>query len=115
MNQIYFEFEDNLEDFERDFLIYRMGFISYFNVMNFLDGKKVYFDILILDFYWMIWDEYIFVNVIGYENLKIFGINLIKDDILCNFIMLVYNYDFFRLIKGSILYFDLNVYLFFFF
>ncbi len=111
MNQIYFELEDNLEDLERDFLIHRTGFISHLNVMNFLDGKKAYSDTLILDFYWMTRDEYIFANATGYENLKTFGINLIKDDTLRNLITLVYNHDFPRLTKGSTLHPDLNAYL----
>lgn len=111
INQIYFELEDNLEDLERDFLIHRTGFISHLNVMNFLDGKKSYSDSLIMDFYWMTRDEYIFANATGYENLKAFGINLIQDDSLRNLITLVYNHNFPRLTKGSTLYPDLNAYL----
>lgn len=111
MEQIYFELEDNLVDLERDFVIHRTGFISHLNVINFIDGKKPYSDSLIMDFYWMTRDEYIFANATGYENLKTFGINLIKDDSLRNLITLVYNHDFPRLTKGSTLHPDQNTYL----
>ncbi|MBX2872394.1 MAG: hypothetical protein KTR30_09850 [Saprospiraceae bacterium] len=109
--QIYFELEDNLNDLEADFLIHRIGLFSHLNVINYLDGKKPYSDSLIMDFYWITRDEYIFANVTGYENLKTFGINLIKDDSLRNLVTLVYNHDFPRLAKGSTLHPDLNAYL----
>ncbi len=110
MDQVYFELEDNLIDLERDFVVHRTGFVSHLNVINFLDGKKAYSDSLIMDFYWMTRDEYIFANMTGYENLKTFGINLIKDDSLRNLITLVYNHDFPRLAKGSTLHPDLAAY-----
>ena len=101
VNQIYFELQDNLTDLERDIVIHRTGLISHLNVMKFLDEKRPLTDSLIMDFYWMTRDEYIFANASGYENLKSFGINLIRDDSLRNLITLIYNHDFPRLSKGN--------------
>ncbi|NJL75352.1 MAG: hypothetical protein HC892_10280 [Saprospiraceae bacterium] len=54
-----------------------------------------------MDFYWMTQDEYIFPNTSGYENLKSFGLNLIKNDSLRNLIILAYNNDFPRITVGN--------------
>jgi hypothetical protein len=56
---------------------------------------------LIFDFYWMTQDEYIFPNTSGYENLKTFGLNLIKNDSLRNMITLLYNNDIARIAVGN--------------
>lgn len=110
-NQIYFELKDNLLDLERDFLVHRIGLFSNLRVIKFIDNREEVSDSLIMDFYWMTRDEYIFANTSGYENLKTFGINLIKDDSLRNVITLVYNHDFPRLLKGNTINPDINDYL----
>ena len=78
INQIYFELKDNLLDLEQDFLVHRTGLFSNLRAIKFLDEEKEVTDSLIMDFYWMTRDEYIFANTSGYENLKTFGVNLIK-------------------------------------
>lgn len=111
VNQIYFELKDNLLDLEQDFLVHRIGLFSNLRAIKFLDEEKEVTDSLIMDFYWMTRDEYIFANTSGYENLKTFGINLIKDDSLRNLITLVYNHNFPRLLKGNTINPDINEYL----
>ena len=110
VNQIYFELKDNLLDLERDFTIHRTGALSHLKVMKYLENQKPLTDSLIFDFYWMTRDEYIFANTSGYENLKSFGVNLIKDDSLRNLITLIYNHDFPRLTKGKTIHPDINNY-----
>jgi len=111
INQIYFELQDNLKDLEQDFVVHKTGLFSNVRVIKFFDNRETLTDSLIMDFYWMTRDEYIFANTSGYENLKSFGINLIKDDSLRNLITLVYNHDFPRLSKGNTLNPDINDYL----
>ena len=111
INQIYFELQDNLADLEQDLVIHRIGLLSNLRAIKFFDNKETVSDSLIMDFYWMTRDEYIFANTSGYDNLKSFGINLIKDDTLRNLITLVYNHDFPRLTKGNTLNPDINEYL----
>ncbi|MCI4671937.1 MAG: hypothetical protein MRZ79_27590 [Bacteroidia bacterium] len=111
INQIYFELKDNLEDMERDFQVHRIGMYGNLRVLKYLNEKSELTDSLIMDFYWMAQDEYIFPNTSGYENLKSFGLNLIKDDSLRNLITLVYNHDMPRLEKGNTLHQDINEYL----
>lgn len=110
VNQIYFELKDNLSDLENDFIVHRTALVSHLNVMKFLEGNGEVNDSLIMDFYWMTKDEYIFPNVSGYENLKSLGINLIKDDSLRNLITLVYNHNFPRLTKNNSIKPDINEY-----
>ena len=110
-NQIYLDLKDNLEDLERDFVIHRTGLIGHLNAIKFLDEAGPVTDSLIMDFYWMTREEYIFANNSGYENLKSFGINLIRDDSLRNLISLIYNHNFPRISKGNTLYPDINEYL----
>ncbi len=110
--QIYFELQGNLEDLEADLVIHKIGLQSNVNAIKFLNNnKEEVSDSLIMDFYWMTRDEYIFANTSGYENLKSFGINLLKDDTLRNLITLVYNNDFPRISKGNTLNPDINDYL----
>lgn len=111
LQQIYFELKDNLLDLEQDFLIHKMGLESNLQVLKFLDQQAVLTDSLVLDFYWMTRDEYIFANSSGYENLKSFGIGLVKDESLKNLITLIYNHDFPRLSKGNTLHPDINQFL----
>ena len=111
LNQLHIELQDNLEDLENDFQIHRTGLFGNLRAINFYDKKEEVTDSLIMDFYWMTRDEYIFVNSTGYENLKSLGINLIKDDTLRNLITVVYNHDFPRLAKGNTLNPDINDYL----
>ncbi|GAB5555309.1 MAG: hypothetical protein Sapg2KO_49000 [Saprospiraceae bacterium] len=111
LNQIYFELQDNLIDLRQDLLIHQIGLEANLRVLKFLDTKGPLTDSLVMDFYWMTKDEYIFGNTSGYENLKSFGIGLIKDDYLRNLITLVYNHNFPRLIKGNTLYPDINEFL----
>lgn len=110
-NQIYLELKNNLSDLENDFIIHQTGLLSNLSVINFLDDGGRITDSLIMDFYWMTRDEYIFANTSGYENLKSFGINLIKDDTLRTLITIVYNNNFPRLEKGNTIYPDINEYL----
>ena len=111
IEQIYFELKDNLVDLERDFLVHRTGLFGNLRAIKFLDEEVEVTDSLIMDFYWMTRDEYIFANTSGYENLKAFGVSLIKDDSSRNLITLVYNHDFPRLMKGNTIYPDINEYL----
>ena len=80
INQIHLELKDNLIDLERDFQIHKNGLFSNLRVLSFIKNKEEVTDSLVMDFYWMTRDEYIFANTSGYENLKAFGVNLIKDD-----------------------------------
>lgn len=111
IDQIYFELKDNLSDLEQDFVIHRAGALSNLRAIKFLDSRAEVSDSLIMDFYWMTRDEYIFANVSGYENLKTFGINLVNDDTLRNLITLIYNHDFPRLARGNTMNPDINEYL----
>lgn len=111
INQIYIELKNNLTDLENDFVIHQTGLSSNLRVINFLNEEGEITDSLIMDFYWMTRDEYIFANSTGYENLKSFGINLIKDDTLRTLITIVYNNNFPRLEKGNTIHPDINEYL----
>jgi hypothetical protein len=101
IKQVYFELKENLTDLEQDFAILKVGYYSNLRVLSFLESDKKMSDSLIMDFHWMTQDEYIFPNTSGYENLKSFGLNLIKNDSLRNLITLVYNNDFPRITVGN--------------
>lgn len=111
INQIYFELESNLTDLEQDFVLHNLGLMSNLRAIKFLNTGGEVSDSLIMDFYWMTRDEYIFASTSGYENLKSFGTNLIRDDTLRKLITTVYNHDFPRLSKGNTLNPDINEYL----
>jgi len=111
ITQIHIELKDNLIDLERDFHVHKTALFSNLRVLKFLDNKEAVTDSLIMDFYWMTIDEYVFANSSGYENLMSFGINLIKDDELRHLITVVYNHDFPRLEKGNTIHPDINAYL----
>ncbi len=111
LSQIYFELKNSLNDLQNDLAIHEVGLSSNLNVIKFLDNEAVDSDSLIMDFYWMTRDEYIFSNSSGYENLKSFGINLIQDDTLRTLISVVYNINFPRLVKGNTLNPDISDYL----
>ncbi len=101
IKQVYFELQDNLVDLDQDLAVLKVAYKSNLNVLSFLESNKKMSDSLIMDFYWMTQDEYIFPNTSGYENLKSFGLNLIKNDSLRNLITLVYNNDFPRITVGN--------------
>lgn len=101
IKQIYFELKENLVDLEQDFEVLKVAYSSNLSVLSFLESDKKISDSLIMDFYWMTQDEYIFPNTSGYENLKSFGLNLIKNDSLRDLITLIYNNDFPRITVGN--------------
>jgi hypothetical protein len=101
IKQIYFELKENLVDLEQDFEVLKVAHASNLSVLSFLETNKKMSDSLVMDFYWMTQDEYIFPNTSGYENLKSFGLNLVKNDSLRSLITLVYNNDFPRITVGN--------------
>lgn len=101
IKQVYFELKENLVDLEQDFAVLKVAYSSNLSVLSFLENDKEMSDSLMMDFYWMTQDEYIFPNTSGYENLKSFGLNLIKNDSLRNLITLLYNNDFPRITVGN--------------
>lgn len=111
LNQLYLELKDNLDDLENDFQLHKVGLFGNLRAIQFYDKKEPLTDSLIMDLYWMSRDEYIFPSTSGYENLKSFGLNLIKDDTLREQITIIYNHDFPRLTTGNTFYPDINEYL----
>ncbi len=111
LKQIKFELEGNLLDLERDLVIHEIGLSSNLRVIKFMNREMPLSDSLIMDFYWMTRDEYIFANTSGYENLKSFGVNLIKDDSLRYMITMLYNSNFPRLSTGNTINPDINEFL----
>jgi hypothetical protein len=101
IKQVYFELKENLVDLEQDLAVLKVAYLSNLRVLSFLESDKKISDSLVMDFHWMTQDEYIFPNTSGYENLKSFGLNLIKNDSLRNLITLVYNNDFPRITVGN--------------
>lgn len=101
IRQVYFELKENIVDLEQDLVVLKVAYYSNLRVLSFLESDKKISDSLIMDFYWMTQDEYIFPNTSGYENLKSFGLNLVKNDSLRNLITLVYNNDFPRITIGN--------------
>lgn len=111
LDQICLELKNNLLDLENDFAIHKIGYSSNLRAIRFFDEKQELSDSLIMDFYWMTRDEYVFANSTGYENLKSVGVNLVKDDTLRSVISFLYNGGFPRLTKGNTLFPDINEYL----
>ncbi len=111
ISQIYFELNDNLIDLKNDFEIHKNSFKSQLRVQKFLDNNKISSDSLMMDFYWMTKEEYIFPNTSAFENLKNVGMSIIKKDSLRDLITLVYNNYFPRISKGDNLHPDINEYL----
>ncbi len=111
VSQIYFELNDNLVDLKNDVEIHRLALKSQQKVQQFLDGGASNADSLMMDFYWMSKEEYIFPNLSAFENLKSLGMNIIQNDSLRDLITLVYNNYFPRISKGNNLHPDISEYL----
>lgn len=109
--QIYFELNDNLEDLKNDLAVHENALKSQLKVQDFLDKPDISSDSLMMDFYWLTKDEYIFPNTSAFENLKNTGMSIIRDDSLRNLITLVYNNYFPRITKGDNLHPDINDFL----
>ncbi len=111
VSQIYFELNDNLIDLKNDVEIHRNGLKSQIKIQHFLDSGNINADSLMMDFYWMSKEEYIFPNSSAFENLKSLGMNIIQNDSLRDLITLVYNNYFPRISKGDNLNPDISKYL----
>ncbi len=111
ISQIYFELKDNLIDLKNDIEIHKNSLNSQLKVQEFIDSGKIEVDSLMMDFYWMTKEEYIFPNISAFENLKNSGMSIIKNDSLRGLITLVYNNYFPRISKGNNLHPDINNYL----
>lgn len=109
--QIYFELNDNLIDLKNDFEIHKNALKSQLRVQKFIDSNSNNSDSLLMDFYWMTKEEYIFPNTSAFENLKSSGMSIIKNDSLRDLITLVYNNYFPRISKGNNFHPDINKYL----
>lgn len=110
VSQIYFELQDNLVDLKNDIAIHRNSLQSQLKIQEFLDSENVKSDSLMMDFYWMSKEEYIFPNTSAFENLNNTGMGILKNDSLRNLITLVYNNNFPRIAKGNNFYPDINEY-----
>lgn len=110
VSQIYFELQDNLVDLKNDIAIHRNSLQSQLKIQKFLDGENIKSDSLMMDFYWMSKEEYIFPNTSAFENLNNTGMGILKNDSLRNLITLVYNNNFPRIAKGDNFYPDINEY-----
>lgn len=111
ISQVYFELSDNLIDLKNDIEIHKNALNSQLRVKRFLDTNEISTDSLMMDFYWMTKEEYIFPNTSAFENLKNTGMSIIENDSLRNLITLVYNNYFPRISKGNNLHPDINNYL----
>jgi len=110
ISQIYFELNDNLTDLKNDLEMHKNSLRSQLKVQKFIDNE-ISSDSLMMDFYWMTKDEYIFPNTSAFENLKNTGMKIIQNDSLRNLITLVYNNYFPRIAKENALHPDINNYL----
>lgn len=110
ISQIYFELSDNLIDLKNDIEIHRVALRGQKKIQDFLDSDKTKSDSLLMDFYWMTKDEYIFPNTSAFDNLKNSGMGIIKNDSLRDLITLVYNNYFPRISKGNNLHPDISDY-----
>ncbi len=110
VSQIYFELQDNLVDLKNDIAIHRNSLQSQQNIQHFLDGENINSDSLMMDFYWMSKEEYIFPNTSAFENLNSTGMGILRNDSLRNLITIVYNNNFPRIAKGDNFYPDINEY-----
>lgn len=110
VSQIYFELQDNLVDLKNDLGIHRNSLQSQLKIQRYLDGENFNSDSLMMDFYWMSKEEYIFPNTSAFENLNNTGMGILKNDSLRNLITLVYNNNFPRIAKGDNFYPDINEY-----
>jgi len=110
ISQVYFELNDNLTDLKNDIEIHKNSLKSQLKIQSFLDSDSVNKDSLMMDFYWMTKEEYIFPNTSAFENLKNTGMSIIKNDSLRNLITLVYNNYFPRISKGNNLHPDITNY-----
>lgn len=111
VEQIYRDLQSVLGDLETDFVLHKTGYDGNLRAIKFMDNQTEMSDSLIIGFYWMTKDEYIFPSTSGYENLKSFGVNLLKDDTLRYGVTYLYNQDFPRISKGNTLHPDINDYL----
>ncbi|MFC5045411.1 DUF6090 family protein [Aquimarina hainanensis] len=109
--QIYFELNDNLADLKNDVEIHKNALSSQLKVQEFINTDTITSDSLLMDFYWITREEYIFPNTSAFENLKNTGMRIIKNDSLRDLITLVYNNYFPRISKGNNLNPDINEYL----
>ena len=101
----------NLTDLKNDLALHKNAQASQLKVQKFLDTDSMSSDALMMDFYWMTKEEYIFPNISAFENLKRTGMSIIENDSLRDLITLVYNNYFPRIAKGNNLHPDINDYL----
>lgn len=109
--QIKIDLEVTLKDMKNDFVIHKTALKGHHNIDKAIDKKLLLNDSLIIDFYWIKQDEYIFPNTSGFETLKSFGTHLLKNKELRNSISYTYNQYFTRLTKGNNLYPDISEFL----
>ena len=111
ISQIYFELNDNLIDLKNDIELHKNALRSQTSVQTFLNTDSISSDSLMMDFYWMTKDEYIFPNISAFENLKNAGMSIIENDSLRDLITLVYNNYFPRISKTNNLHPDISEYM----
>jgi len=109
--QIYFELSDNLIDLQNDLVVHQTALNSHLKIQQFLDDPLASNDSLMMDYYWVTKDEYIFPNTSAFEKMKNAGLSIIENDALRDLIILVYNNNFPRITKGNNLHPDINEYL----
>lgn len=88
-------------DIHSDFNIIKLGRVSHFNLIDYIDTDATYNDSMCFDFYFVKRDEYIYPKEAIYGRIKEEGLDIIRNDSIRQAVQVLYESIFPRLSRGS--------------
>ena len=101
LSQLKDEMLDIYGDIYRDFNVIKLGRLSHYNIIDYIESNATYHDSMSFDFYYLKQDEYIFPKEAIYSRIKEEGLDIIKNDSIRNLTQIIYESIFPRLTPNS--------------